>query len=319
MWRRAKRTPPWLLPPPAHRPLLLAFLGALVLVVPVGRVIQASEPATFTWVVDTVAPFPTIGQYRDAAGRLVNAAPAPCNNPGDGVARFEIKANEPDCEFQCRLSHWNAGYGDFDNAMERWSAATVQTWLADGKHLTNQQVQLNLTKFAAQFKGMAGEALARLDDGVLRKKPFAIDAGAARSNTRTAILNAVDAQKQPFTTCRTDRAVPAVAKEYTSVELGHGKKLFQLRAIDAAGNVAEPAEYIWFVDLAMPTISLTKKPARYTQRGKVDMEWKGAEASARTHRHVPCILRRVGARGHGPARCLRAWSEPTEGPRAVWV
>ena len=83
----------------------------------------------------------------------------------------------------------------------------VQNWLGDSKHVQNQQVQLNLTTFKANFKGITGLQLSRLDDAQLRRTPFSIDASAARSNTRTAVLNAIDAQKQPYTTCRTDQQV----------------------------------------------------------------------------------------------------------------
>ena len=75
----------------------------------------------------------------------------------------------------------------------------------------------------------------------------------------------------PFLIC--DLQVPALSKEYTAIELGHGKKLFQLRAADPAGNVGEAAEYIWFVDLATPTAAFTQTPSRYTRTGKVQMAW----------------------------------------------
>lgn len=59
------------------------------------------------------------GEYQSAAGVLVRAAPPPCNNPSidvegarvtDGVALFEITANEKNCAMQCRLAHWVQAY-----------------------------------------------------------------------------------------------------------------------------------------------------------------------------------------------------------------
>lgn len=189
---------------------------------------------------DSVGPVASIGIYQADDGSVVGAAPAPCF--GGSTVRFEISANEFPRRLQCRFASWDDRIGAFGNAPERWSAETVWRWLGDPKHVTAQQVQLNLTQFRPAFAGLTGAALVDLNDAALAQAPFSV----ASLSHRTSILNAIDEQKTPFESCRTNRSVPAQFKEISTVELGHGLKLFQLRGIDAAGNVGEPAEYIWF-------------------------------------------------------------------------
>ena len=241
----------------------------------------AAAAATFTWTVDTVPPVSYVGQYQTQAGVIVGAAPAPCSNPGkEGVAQVEISANEENSALQCRLSSWEASYQDFDRSMERWSGTTVQAWLSDPKHLSDQQVQLNLTAaVGGTFDGLTGAQLAALDEATLRRPPYSIDALQDLSLVRKSILNAIDAQKLPFTSCRTDRNTPALAKAYTADELGHGLRLFQVRAIDAAGNVGAPADYIWFNDLEAPSATFTATSPQYAQTSAIAATWTGTEVT----------------------------------------
>lgn len=229
---------------------------------------------------DTVPPSATIGQYANADEIVVGAAPPPCSNPGPGgEVLFEIGANENPRTLQCRLSNWVDAYGDFDNAPERWSASTVQRWLADPKHLGGQ-IQRNLTDFQPAFAGIDGATLVQLDEAMLGAAPFSIEPAKSFSQARADVIKAIDAQKQPFSSCRSERSTPAVSKSYSTVELGQGLKLFELRAIDSADNVGSPAEYIWFVDITPPGVTFTLPPTRYTASGEVSAEWLGVESDA---------------------------------------
>lgn len=194
------------------------------------------------WSLDTVAPIAIIGRYVDQSGTLLGGAPPPCHLPSP-AAVFEITANEFPRHLECRLSKWVEAYADFDNAMERWSALTVQLWLADPKHLDNVQVKRNLSNFAEQFKNITGLQLSLLDDNQLQRPPFSYSEQA----TRLAILAAISDQKTPFQSCRTNLQVPAFSKAYDRGDLDHGLTLFQLRAVDSAGNIGIADEYIWFV------------------------------------------------------------------------
>ena len=113
----------------------------------------------------------------------------------------------------------------------------------------------------------------------LRRPPYSIESSHDLSSTRKSILNAIDAQKLPFTSCRTERDVPALAKAYTADELGHGLRLFQVRAVDAAGNVGSPTDYIWFVDLEPPSATFLTTSPQYSQTSAITATWSGTEVT----------------------------------------
>lgn len=185
---------------------------------------------------DTVPPTATIFH-----------GPIPCSNPFSDTFSFEIDSNESPREMQCRLSRWNEAYGDFQGAVDRWSSSTVQLWLQDAKHITETQVLMDLTPYTSSFSSVDGKTLLQLDDAALRNPPLNIDPSNADSDVRMRILNAITNQKQLFESCRSNRSEPTFVKTFTPADLDHGLKLFELRAVDGAGNVGSSVEYIWFV------------------------------------------------------------------------
>lgn len=260
--------------------------------------------ASFTWTVDTVKPIAFIGSYYDpTTGGVLGSAPAPCSSAHmspDTI--FEISMNEPNGFLSCRLSNWVQQYKNFDNAMERWSALSVQLWLADPKHTQAQQVQRNLTVFQTMFAMTNGSEMVELDDAKLQGAPYHMAALADRLSLLNVcrmsislslhvclcvyvciymcihvygilcdytfislfayvytIVQAIGLQRKPFQPCRSSQDVSggissAGVKQYDSVDLGDGLKLFELKATDSAGNIGDPVEYIWYSDQEAPKV-----------------------------------------------------------------
>eukprot|EP00051_Salpingoeca_urceolata_P014857 m.189555 g.189555 ORF g.189555 m.189555 type:complete len:594 (+) comp18211_c0_seq1:193-1974(+) len=235
----------------------------------------ATPVATFTWAIDTLPPLTNIGRYVGSDGAVLGGGPAPCSNPRlqTGQRSFEITSNESPRELFCRLSRWSSLLEDFDGAMERWTPATVQRWLRDPKHLSTIQVRENLTIFAATLAGVDGATLAALGDTALAKAPYQV----SDPPDRATLLAAIALQKIPYASCRTDPAVQTNFKTFDEDELDHGLKLFQVYAIDQAGNSGPASEYIWFVDLESPVVQFLETPGPFTRNPAVGVRFQGME------------------------------------------
>lgn len=59
---------------------------------------------------------------------------------------------------------------------------------------------------------------------------------------RLSLLNAIGLQRQPFKNCLDSTSTSPNLKEYASLELGDGLKLFELRGVDLAGNTGVNTE-----------------------------------------------------------------------------
>ena len=203
-----------------------------------------SSPATWTWVVDTVAPETTLTGKPPAASSS--------NNPvftfttadpgGSGVAGAECSldgAAFTACKSLTSHSYTALGDGQhtfkvraYDRAGNRDQSPESWSWLIDTTPPD--------TRITVQPAAYSPSATARFE--------FAGEDGTGSGVARLECRLDTGA----WTTCSSPR-------NYTS--LANGTHTFQVRAIDAAGNVdSTPAKATWVVDTVAPETTLTGKP-----------------------------------------------------------
>lgn len=56
-----------------------------------------------------------------------------------------------------------------------------------------------------------------------------------------------------------------------------GNQVFQVRAIDQAGNISEPLEFRWLVDSQAPTLTFTDKPNPFTSQTTANLAFTGVD------------------------------------------
>jgi hypothetical protein len=196
---------------------------------------------------DTIAPAVSLSQYSEGGG------PAPCTNIADQETTFEAFANEVNVDLHCRLSRWSPAIGDFDGAIERWSSASVQAWLRLPAHLADADVATNLSILADNLATATGSVLTTLDDVALRQAPYSIDSASNTSSLRLALLTAISKQRGLYSVCYRG-ATSIVVIRVAGAELDYGLKLLEVRAVDSANNIGNPAQYIWFIGISLAFI-----------------------------------------------------------------
>jgi len=230
------------------------------------------NPASFTWVVDTVAPDTSI-----------STAPATVSNSAN--AAFTFASNEASAVFECSLDA--AAY-----AACAGGDTTTYQGLTNGSHI----FQVRSIDRAGNVDATPASYTWTVDSGA----PVTTISGrpANPTNSSTAVFTFVSTKVGSTFRCSLDSAALAACSSpqaYTG--LADGSHTFAVQATDSAGNVeAQPVSVSWTVDTIAPDTNLVAHPAASAWACAV-MTVRYAAASSR-----PCA---------GPSRSLSVSARST--------
>ena len=200
-----------------------------------------ATPASRTWTVDTVAPDTQI----DSAPKTFTSSRAAAftfsGDPGAGSAI---------ASYECRL---DGG---------AWGACASYSGLADGLH----NFEVRAVDAAGNRDGSPAAHMWTVDTVAPDTK---VDSGpsgftASRSAAFTYSGDALGGTAVTGYECRLDGGSWEACRDYA--DLAGGDHSFQVRAIDAAGNVDDtPATRAWTIDLAGPQTSIDSHPDAVTK------------------------------------------------------
>jgi hypothetical protein len=197
---------------------------------------RASAPAARTWTVDTAPP----------AVPAITSGPSGATSSSSASFAF---TGEPGAALECRLDA---------AAFAGCTSPQAYTGLAEGDHT-----------FEVRALDAAGNASATATrtwtvDATPPATP-AITAGPTGTTGATAATLEFAGEPGVTFECRLDGApFAACTSPQTYTGLGDGAHLFELRALDAAGNASAPASRSWTVDGRAPTTTITNGPASPT-------------------------------------------------------
>ncbi|HYH54493.1 MAG TPA: hypothetical protein VD761_10220 [Solirubrobacterales bacterium] len=199
------------------------------------------SPATYSWVIDTTAPQTTID----------SVPPAPSNG---FAATFAYHSSEGQSSFRCQL----------DGGEIQVCASSGRTYfsLPDGAHTFRVWAVDN----AGNQDPSAAEHHFNVQNVLRDQTPpdTAVLSGPSNpSNRSSASFTYSSSEPGSSFQCRVgDRAFAACAASGTTFsDLKNGRYLFEVRAIDRAGNVdSVPASYAWTVAAPGPDSRFTKAP-----------------------------------------------------------
>ncbi len=190
-------------------------------------------PASRTWVVDTVAPDATI-------------ISAPSGAVASSSASIAFSA-EAGASFECRL----------DNAtFAACGSPVTYTGLAEGSHTFEVRAVDAAGNVDPQPASRTWMVDTMAPDAAITSGP---SGAVASSSASIAFASEADASFE----CRLDGAAfAACSSPITYTGLAEGSHAFEVRAIDAAGNVdASPASRTWSVDTLVPDTTITSGPS----------------------------------------------------------
>ena len=194
-----------------------------------------SAPASHTWTIDTTGPAATIDS-------------APGNPSNDNTPTFSFSAGDHAVGYQCRIDG-----GAYAACVSPLTLAA----LADGEHTFNVQA-IDALGNAGQAAGHTWTVDATPPDTLLTAKPP--NPAAANSGT----FDYQSSEDGPAFACKLDDGPWAGCDngQFNFSGLSDGQHTFQVRAIDAAGNIdPTPAAYVWVIDTTGPTVTLDSAPA----------------------------------------------------------
>ena len=240
-------------------------------------------PATHSWAIDTTPPNTTIDT-------------APANPTNSTAASFSFSASEPGSTFECQLD--GGGY----------SACTTPksySGLAEGSHT-----------FQVRAVDQAGNA-----DASPATHTWTIDTTAPNTtigsgpadptNSTSATFSFTSSETGSTFECRLGAGTfAACSSPATYTLLSEGAHVFEVRAIDAAGNTdPTPASRSWTVDTIAPAAPVIENPAEGSTSNTGGFTLSGtAEAGANVE-----IFEGLASRGTTTASAGGSWSKALTG------
>ncbi len=191
--------------------------------------------ASQSWIVDVTAPETTL------------AASGPSGTVASTTAHFTI-TTESGATLQCSLDGgpWTACAGSVDYA-----------GLADGSHL----FQARAVDAAGNVDATPASRAWTIDSTAPDTSLVSAPAGTVASSSATLQFTATESGAT-FQCSLDGAAFSACASPVSLSGLADGSHAFQVRAVDAAGNVdATPASAAWIVDTTAPETSITAGPS----------------------------------------------------------
>jgi MYXO-CTERM domain-containing protein len=217
-----------------------------------------ASPASHSWTVDLTAPETSL-----------TSTPASLSNQATATFAFSSEAS---ASFECSLD---------GGAFEACASPLTHAHLAEGTHT---------------FRVRARDAAGNVDDSPASHS-WTIDL-AMPDTTLTSAPNALTHEASATFTfssetgasfeCSLDGAAfSPCASPATYANLAEGMHTFQVRALDAAGNVdATPASHTWTVDLTVPDTVLTSAPANPSNQTTATFVFSSDDVDA----HFECSL-----------------------------
>jgi hypothetical protein len=214
-----------------------------------------SEPAVYTWTIDTTEPVIS----------LVSDGPDPTNNS----STISYTLSEP---ASVTLNLYDGGtlVRTLASGASRSAGANSELWdlkddsgnpVPDGTYTYKIDAVDAATNAAEQAQGTVT---------IDKTKPVVSlsDDGKPPPVTAETTANFAFTTNEPSTLeCKLDAAAFAACtspKAYTG--LADGSHTFQVRAIDLVGNVGDPASYTWTIDTVNPVVTVTDKPLALTNQ-----------------------------------------------------
>ena len=241
--------------------------------------------ASFTWTIDTTAPDTTI-----------TANPP---NPSNSTApSFSFTSTETGSTFQCSLD---------GAAFATCTSPRAYSGLAAGSHT----FQVRATDPAGNTDPTPASYTWTID---LTAPDTTITATPANPTNSTSASFSFTSTEAGTFECRLDAAPFAACtspRSYTG--LAAGSHTFQVRAVDAAGNLdASPAAHTWVVDTGAPDTSITLNPSNPTNSTAASFSFTSTEGGST----FECQL---DAGGFAACTSPRAYSGLTEGAHTFQV
>ncbi len=195
-------------------------------------------PAYWSWVVDPSIPDTTIV-----------SGPAAQSQSGD--ARFVITSSEADATLQCTL----------DGAPLDCAEVTEVTGLSDGPHTFTATSTAPTGTVDASPATWTWTVDTSLPETTLTSTPEAL------TSDTSASFGFSSSEPAASFECRVDGAAfVACETGVTYEELSEGNHVFEVRAVDAAGNTdPTPARHTWTIDLTGPVVAIAVGPADPSQ------------------------------------------------------
>src|SRR5439155_1475526 len=213
-----------------------------------------ATPASFTWTIDTTAPDTTL-----------TATPSAVTNSTS--ASFSFTATEVGSTFECKLD---------GGAFAACSSLQTYTALAAGSHA----FQVRATDAAGNTDPTPASFTWTIDttapDTTLTATPPAL------TNSPSASFSFTATEVGSTFECKLDGgAFTACASPQSYTVLAAGSHVFQVRAIDPAGNTdPTPASFTWTIDTAAPDTALTAMPSAVTNSPSASFSFTATEVGS---------------------------------------
>lgn len=212
------------------------------------------SPATYTWVIDTVAPDTTI---------LTN----PANPINSSAGTFTFSSSEVGATFECQIDG-----GGFTAC----TSPKTYTGLADGSHTfqvrsidTAGNVDLSPASYTWVIDTVA-------PDTTITANPT------NPTNSTTATFSFTANEVGSTFQCQIDGGgFAACTSPQSYPSLASGSHTFQVRATDTAGNTdTTPATYTWVIDANTPDTTITGNPTNPTTSTSATFTFTGSDTVA---------------------------------------
>jgi large repetitive protein len=212
-----------------------------------------ASPALYSWVVDTVAPETTI-------------TGSPANPSRTPVASFTFTSNEAGSSFECQLDG-----GGFSACTSPYSTSA----LADGSHT----FMVRAIDRAGNVDPTPAVLTWRID--TVLPETTITSAPPNPSGSSTGSFSFVSSEAGSTFQCRLDGgAFIACSSPFATGVLANGPHTFEVRAIDAAGNIdPTPASYAWTIDAGAPETTILTAPSNPTNDPTADFTFMGSQPS----------------------------------------
>jgi hypothetical protein len=212
-----------------------------------------ATPATYTWLVDQVAPDTSI----------VTSEPNPTNDPtGD----FTFQSNDAAASFECSVD---------GGAFAACAAAFSTAPLSDGSHTLSVRARDaagNIDPSPATYTWLLDSSAP--DTTIVTREPNP-------TNDPTGDFTFSSNEASATFQCRVDgSAFAACPASFSTAPLADGAHTLDVRAVDAVGNIdSSPATYTWLVDLVPPDTAIDTKPPSPSADASADFTFTSPEAS----------------------------------------
>lgn len=254
-----------------------------------------SAPATYNWIVDTVAPTLSLTSTPSAVSNVKNPAFVISANDANGVELIECQLDSGAYE-ACSTNKSYTALPDGDRmfrARARDRAGNVSNPVSYNWKIDTSKPTITITSGPDRW---------------IRVRNASIGFAAADVNVATglpALRVECKLNDGTFSNCTS----PA---SYTG--LNEGSYLFAVRAIDAAGNISDEANLAWGVDMTAPAINFGRQPLSLVYIGEqVEIVFSVTDPGANASGVASVMCGLAGSLAPCTAETMRQYSTTTPG------